>query len=212
MTRNQEDEASHHEELPDPPEGLEIMELVENHQFRIREFASRSTKAVGSSFLAIGIAVLMIPITRISIAEDYLKARWESMPSFVPLLVHLFLIGAVLCLLFQIMRLLFGSTEVRGTMNRLSSHKTLFGIPWTRSMDQRDFRSLELKYFRGQSNTDSGTGPLPGTWKLSMIGSNHSLTFHRTTSMDEAKWLARFVSTWYDVELEQTRNKRRFGW
>ena len=213
MTQNQNAGAHGHQESPDPPEGLEIVELVASQKFRIRELASWSTKVVGALFLAIGIAFLMVPIMQDSLVEDFLKGRSESIPPLVPQLVRVVLIAAVVCLLFQIMRLLFGTTEVQGTSNTISSCKKLFGIPLTRSMDRSQCQSVELKYYRGRKDSDSGGGGhLPGNWKLSLIGRSGSLTFYRTGSMEQAKWLSRFVANWLGVEVEQKRDKRRIGW
>lgn len=213
MTQNQNDNGNADGGFTDPPEGLKIIEWVPNQKFLIREFAPWSTKIVGSLFLAVGIAVLLIPITQDYTAEDLFGNKFGNFSQFVSQVLRAVLVVAVLCLFFQMMKLLFGSTAVLGTQNQISSCKKLFGIPLTRAMSKNECQGVELKYYRGRRNSESGLeGVQPGDWKVSMIGRSSSLNLYRTSSMEQAKWLSRFLSEWYDVKFEQTRNKGKFGW
>ena len=211
MTQNQKPKARGNGESTDPPEGLEIIELIDNQKFRIRELVSWQTKGVGSVFLAIGILVLMMPITRGEMIENFLDGNFGTTSMIASQVVRALLIATVICLLFQIMRLLFGKTEVYGTTNTFFTCRKLFGIPWTCSMRKSECQVVVLQYSRAMGRGSAGER-LPGNWKLSMIGRSGSLTFYRTASMEQAKWLSRFVATWYGVKFEQKGDKRRFGW
>ncbi|MFK7910083.1 MAG: hypothetical protein AB8F34_05715 [Akkermansiaceae bacterium] len=213
MSQNQNSHPQPDHDFPDPPEGLEIIELTANRNFRIREFVSWPIKGGIAFILLIGILLLIAPITQGSIVEDFLNTKFGDVPLIASQAIRGVLVAAVAYLLFQIMKLLFGMTEVRGTMNAISSYHRLFGIPVTRSMSKIEFKSVELKYYRGRSTDNSAAeSRYPGDWKIRLIGANGSLKIYETGSHKEAEWLAQFVAQWYGLEVEHKGDKRKISW
>ena len=212
MTNYQDSNADHDFDSTDPPEGLQITELIANQRFRIREIVSWPTRAGGALILLVAIAFLMMPITQGSLVEEFLKEKVGSVPLILTQSVRVLMIVLVVILSIQLMRQLFGRTEVEGTTNAITGRYTLFGIPVTRSMSKSEFMLVEAKYYRGRRNSESDVeGRFPGSWKVRMVGKSGSLEFYKTGSLEEAKWLSRFVAEWYGLKVERKGDDRKIG-
>jgi hypothetical protein len=210
MTQNQDSNVDHEIDFTDPPEGLEITELIAKQRFRIREMVPFSGRVVGALILLAGIAFLIVPITQVSLIEEFWKEQLGSVPVLTPELVRILMIVVVVILSFQLLRQLFGITEVQGSMNTISGRYKLFGIPLTRSMNKSEFERVELKYYRGHRNSDSDVeARLPGDWEVRMVGTSGLLKLFKTGSLVEAKWLSRFLAKWYGLKVEQEGDNRR---
>lgn len=202
----------HEINFTDPPEGLEITELIAKQRFRIREIVPLSGRVVGALILLAGIAFLMIPLTKVSLVDEFLKENVGSASPVLIQLVRIVIIVAVAILSFQLLRKLFGATDVRGSTIAIASCYKLFGIPWTRSMNKNDFKYVEVKFYRGHRNSDSDVeARLPGDWEVRIAGTSGSLKLYKTESLEEARWLSRFVADWYGLEVERKGDDRRIG-
>ena len=118
----------------------------------------------------------------------------------------------VVILSFQFMRQLFGTTEIEGTANTITSRHKLLGVPLTRSMGKSEFKLVELKYYRGRRNRDTNVGEeFSGSWVVRIVGTSGLLKFYKTQSLEEANWLGRFVAEWYGLKVERKGDDRKFG-
>ncbi|QTN31485.1 hypothetical protein HZ994_03790 [Akkermansiaceae bacterium] len=191
---------------------MEITELIARQRFRIREVVPFSTRAVGALFLLAGIAFLIVPITQVPLIEEFFKEKLGSVPAMIPELVRILLIVTVAILSFQLLRQLFGTTEVEGTINAITRRHRLLGIPLTRAMNKSDFRFVEVKHRRGRANSSSDVeNRFVGSWEVGMVGTGGLLKFCKTESLEEAKWLSRFVADWYGLKVELKGDDRRIG-
>lgn len=212
MTQNRDSKVDQEIDLTGPPEGLEITELLANQRFRIREIVPFSGRLVGALILLAAIAFLIVPITRVSLIEEFWKEKLGRVPVLTPELVRILMIVVVVILSFQLLRHLFGITEVQGSMNKISGRYKLFGIPLTRSINRSEFELVELKYYRGHRNNDSDVeARLPGDWEVRIAGTSGLLKLYKTGSLEKAKWLSRFVADWYGLEVERKGDDRKIG-
>ena len=212
MTNNHDNHTDHGFDVTDPPGNLEITELIAKRRFRIRESASWSTRLVGAFFLFLGIAFLMMPITQGSLLEEFLKEKLGSVSLIFTQSVRVLMIVFVVILSFHLMRRLFGTTEVEGTTHAITRRHKLLGIPLTRAMNQSEFELVELKYWRGHHNDNSDVeARLPGDWEVRIAGTSGLLKLYKTGSLEEAKWLAHFVSEWYGLKVERKGDNRKIG-
>ena len=212
MTNWQDSNADHDFDSTDPPEGLEIMELIAKQRFRIRKMVPFSGRVVGALMLLAGIAFLIVPITQVSLIEEFWKEKLGSVPVLIPELVRVLMIVVVVILSFQLLRQLFGITEVQGSMNTISRRYKLFGIPLIRSMNKSEFELVELKYNRGHRNNDSDVeARLQGDWEVGIAGTSGSLRLYKTGSLVEAEWLSRFVADWYGLKVKRKGDDRKIG-